>query len=129
MEVGMEIQPWQEHYKFDTAPKSDVNTRLDKGGKPTKAFWTIWYRIRALFENLNQKLADGWLILDEDGDPVKGSFVINDKELLLGVSDDKSCIVYYGWEWCEGNETLAHYKKKFAKWKMIPPKEWQRVAL
>lgn len=121
--------PWECH-NFASKTKSDVNTRLNKGGKPTKAFWKIWHRIEALFKDLNNKLADGWLVFDEDGEPIK-SFVIDDTKLVLGVRGEKSvnCIVHYGWEWSEGNETLAHYKNKFSKWKMIPPHAWQKVVL
>lgn len=125
-------KPWLKHYNFDTEPKSDVNTRLDKGGKPTQAFWTLWHRIKALFEELNQKIAAGWLILDEDNSVVNG-LIIDEEKLILGVAGDKTscvgCIVYYGWEWIEGDETLAHYKTVFGKWKMLPPGGWQKITL
>ena len=127
----MEQQAWIEHYQFDKQPKSDIVTRLDKGGKPTKSFWKIWYRIKALFEELNKKIADGWIICDEDGTIIKGGFVIDEKELILGVREDKDvgCTVYYGWEWVEGDETLTDYKKTFGKWKLLPPTGWQKVKL
>jgi hypothetical protein len=121
---------WLKYYNFDAEPKSDVDTRLDKGGKPTKAFWTLWHRIKILFEDLNQKIAAGWLVFDEDNNIIN-NLVINEEKLILGAVGDNvdSCTVYYGWEWVEGDETLAHYKAVFGKWKMIPPKAWQEITL